>query len=438
MITTVAGRAFLKAFNEEGQSCLSAREFFEKHYFKLFFDHPKYMQWITNSPFVQMKSGQKPHLLTAAQRLEKLGNLHQKIGSGSPDASIAIGYPASEEKEYASTSGLVSDLPIATSEEDIYLSWIGSGLGLTVAGGYSILFNQQEVLLDIYKGWKHYRKFLNDPSLALMRENQVNTWNAQWLAYYYDTDDYREQFDFSRLQSKNIFGISADKIEVNTIAWSRLFFRIAQKFHGQTFVGYVYSHGQTNKTVGFIPFHFKSGNRLVEVYRQLFDPENRVGTKDFEGLFGLHIKRACEFGSIGLHALRPEKLKKYFADKKTAFNKPEEIPLYHAFKTWLVAMLSKNKEELLDHTSAVAVKLIRYRKEGSKTDRKNLVEEKLLGTRHQKTFLEGLTSLIKDVCDEDLSFFRDLRNETYLMTAEEFGYFAALLKFDYYMEDRKA
>lgn len=438
MITTITGRIFLQAFNRENDSHLSAREFFEEHYFKLFFDHPKYMQWITNSPFVQMKGGQKPHLLTEVQRLEKLGDLRQKVEAGNPEASIAIGYPASEEKEYASTSGLVSDLPIATEEEDIYLSWIGSGLGLTVAGGYSILFDQPEVLLDIHKGWKHYRKYLNDPSLTLMRGNQVNTWNAQWLAYYYNKDEFRERFDFIRLLDQKIFETSTDKIEVNTIPWSRLFFRIGQRFPDQTFMGYVYSHGQTNKTVGFIPFHFRSGNRLVEVYHELFAPENRIEKKDFEDLFGLHIKRACELGSVGLQALRPEKLKKYFTNNRPAFKKTEEIPLYHVFKTWLVTMLSKNKEELLKHTSTIAAKLIRYRKEGSKTDRKNLIEEKLLGTRQQKVFLEELTNLIKDVVDDDRGFFKDLRNDVYLMTPEEYGYFVALLKFDYYYEDRNA
>jgi len=66
------------------------------------------MQWITNSPFVQMKKGQKPELLTHEERLEKLNDLHTKIHSGLRDASIAIGYPASEEKDFATTSGQVN------------------------------------------------------------------------------------------------------------------------------------------------------------------------------------------------------------------------------------------------------------------------------------------------------------------------------------------
>eukprot|EP01036_Dinobryon_divergens_P045367 gene45367-60604_t len=81
-----------------------------------------------------MKTGQKPENLTANERIEKLDNLSEKAENSEPDASFALGFPASELKEYASTSGLVSDLQIPTTSDDIYLSWIGSGLGVGVAG----------------------------------------------------------------------------------------------------------------------------------------------------------------------------------------------------------------------------------------------------------------------------------------------------------------
>ncbi len=127
MITVNIGRTFLKAYNDKYKKELTAKEFFEQEYFELFFNHPKYLQWVTNSPFVQMKKGQKPHLLNDKERLEKLKNLYEKIDSGEKDASIAIGFPASEEKMFATTSGLVTDIDLGFRENDIYLSWIGSG-----------------------------------------------------------------------------------------------------------------------------------------------------------------------------------------------------------------------------------------------------------------------------------------------------------------------
>lgn len=44
MITTLVGKTFLKAYNEKYSKNYSAKEFFEKVYFELFFNHPKYMQ----------------------------------------------------------------------------------------------------------------------------------------------------------------------------------------------------------------------------------------------------------------------------------------------------------------------------------------------------------------------------------------------------------
>jgi hypothetical protein len=59
MIAIKIGRTFLNAYNKQYDKEYTAKEFFEKVHFELFYNNPKYMQWITNSPFVQMKKGQK-------------------------------------------------------------------------------------------------------------------------------------------------------------------------------------------------------------------------------------------------------------------------------------------------------------------------------------------------------------------------------------------
>ena len=462
MIAAVIGKTFLKAFNEKYGQNLNAKSFFEEHYFKTFFDHPKYMQWITNSPFVQMKAGQKPHLLTADERTEKLMDLHSKVAEGVPDASFAIGFSASEVKEFATTSGLVTDLILPSDEDEVYFSWIGGGLGIGVAGGYSIFFDQPDILLKTFEGWSVYRKYLNNPSLEKLRGNQINTWNGQWLTFAFG-EDYRETFDFAFLEQFGVFKSDSEKIEVNTINWSRLFFSISQQFPDESFTGYVFSLGQTNKTVGFIPFHFKSGSELKRVYRKLFDHElQKVDTKTFETLFGIHIKRACELGAIGLQALRPDGLKKYFSDpanlkltlpdvkskagedeeeyrerkEKLLEKDRENVIQYQVYKTWLVAMLTKNKEEITDYTQSIAEALHRYRKGATKLDRKTLIEKELFPAKTKKSFLDALTQIIKDVEEPDLVAFKTVRDEIHLMTNEEYGYFVTLLKFDYAYQER--
>ncbi|MFT7234160.1 MAG: hypothetical protein ACI8TA_003390 [Cyclobacteriaceae bacterium] len=438
MITTVIGRTFLDAYNKKYDKSLSPKEFFEQEYWDVFFNHPKYMQWVTNSPFVQMKSGQKPHLLQLEERQEKLENLFAKVAEGSPDASFALGFPASELKEYASTSGLVSDLNIPTVDDDVYLSWIGSGLGIGVAGGFSILYNDPNITLQTFEGWQVYRKYLNDPLLKNMRGNQINTWNGQWLTYSFDEDEFREDFEFSDLEDQNIFSVKESVTEVNTVNWSQLFFSLSQQFPEIEIMGYVYGFGQTNKTIGFIPFQLKSGQNLLSTYEKLFGG-TLANKKQFESLFGMHIKRACELGSIGMQALRPDSLKKLMDQGKSlTFKKEEDTINYHAYKTWLVAMLSKNKEEITDYTLELAKLLKRYRAGGTKLDRKTLLEKELLISGTKKAFIEALIHTVKDLEGADLESIKKLKDEVHLMSNEEFGYFSTLLRFDYAFVEQQA
>lgn len=431
MITAVVGRTFLDAYNQKFGKKLSPKEFFEQEYFEMFYNHPKYMQWVTNSAFVQMKKGQKPHLLSEDERKEKLSNLITKVEEEEPDASFAIGFPASEVKEFASTSGLVSDITIPVDEEEVYFSWIGSGLGLGVARGYTILFNDAEITLQTFEGWKYYRKYLNDPALQKLRSNQINSWNGQWIAYSFGSY-YRDDFDFSELTSEEIFKANEKLVEVNTVAWSKVYFSLSRRFSEKKLTAYVYGYGQTNKTVGFVPFQLKPGEKLKDVYQKLFGEDYFIDQGDFESLFGIHIKRACELGNIGLLALRPQNLTKYMRNpKKLSLKNDEDLITYKAYKTWLIAMLSKNKEEITDYTQEVAKIILTYRNSGKGTSRKNLVEKELFASQSKRKFIEALTEMIPDLEDEALTAIKQLKDEVHLMTNEEFGYFSTLLKFDY-------
>ncbi|SMD44432.1 hypothetical protein SAMN00777080_3053 [Aquiflexum balticum DSM 16537] len=445
MITSVIGRTFLKAYNEKYGKGYSPKEFFEKEYRQTFFNHEKYLMSGGNSPFENPKISWEKMIKgiipfeSQEKRDERFMKFMEKAQSvkGNLDASIAMGFPASDEREYASTSGLVSDLIIPVDEDEVYLSWIGSGLGITVAGGFSILFDNPIITLQTFEGWRNYRKYLNDPTLDKLRGNQINTWNGQWLTYSMDPDKFREDFDFTELQGNGIFKVDTSLAEVNTVNWSQLFFSLSQVFPKEELMGYVYGFGQTNKTIGFIPFQFKSGTRIKDVYSQLFGGKYST-SKEFESLFGMHIKRACELGSIGLLALRPDSLVKYMQDGKNLnFKKEEDLINYQAYKTWLIAMLSKNKEQITDYTMEIAKVILSYRNGGKGNSRITLVDKNLFDTKSKKEFLEHLTTIVSDADESNLEEIKQLRNEIHLMTNEEFIYFITLLKFDYSYLQRK-
>jgi hypothetical protein len=464
MIAATIGRTFLNAWNSKYKKGYSPKEFFDKVYFPLFFDHPKYLQWITNSPFVQMKNGQRPELLIHEERLEKLNDLHVKIDSGLRDASIAIGFPASEEKEFATTSGLVTDIDFKYDADEVYYSWIGGGLGIGVAGGYSIFFDYPQILLTLFDGWKVYRRLLNDPTLDKMRGNQINTWNGQWLNYAYSYD-FEENPDFGYLLNYGVFSQNEKMIQVNTIFWAKFYFNLSEKLNDETVTAYVYSLGQTNKTLGFIPFRFYQGRSILNIYKILFGENDALKQKkDYESLFGIHIKRACELGAVGLQALEPNGLREYFDKakmpdystkkvtpkngeslesfedrrKKIDQKEYENLISFRTYKTWLLAMITKNKQEDLHYSEEVAIALKKFRADAKKRDRANLIEKDLLQAKTKKQFLDGLASLIKDVEPELLETMKVLRDKVHLMNAEDFGYFLVLLKFDYAYQENNS
>ncbi|WNJ20034.1 hypothetical protein [Pontibacter sp. G13] len=465
MYTATVGRTFLDEYNRRNQTNLSAKEFFDEVLFSVIFDHPKYLMWVQNSPFVQGLGKKKP-FFNADERVERLEKLHEKITGGATDASIALGFPASDDEKFATTSGLVSfeDLPVEA--EDVYCSWIGAALSVGVAGGYTILFNDPNVSYQVFEGWQKYRELLQDSVLQnKIPSNKLSTWNGQWLWFRNNEDEYFPEFRFADLvRLESIFSIEPKEIAINTVPWSRLFFALSSSYSGKSMMAYVSSLGQTNKTVGFIPMKLQTGDFIHQVYQKLFGMDNyQINKKEFESLFGKHIKRACELGSIGLQALEPKNLRKYFGnDSNLKLAKPkvsrkktdsdeeyqekvekahakdhQNIITFHVYKTWLIAMIAKNKTEISDYTREIAKALMEFRENSRGTKGKNLLD-KLFANKRKENFLEYLTELInsegssKEIADQ----MNLLRDRVHFMNREDFTYFVALLKFDYAYQER--
>jgi hypothetical protein len=57
--------------------------------------------------------------------------------------------------------------------------------------------------------------------------------------------------------------------------------------------------------------------------------------------------------------------------------------------------------------------------------------DNLFESKSKKGFIDHLTTMVKDLEAIDLLTIKNLKDEIHLMTNEEFGYFATLLKFDY-------
>ena len=425
MITANIGKIFLEAYNIKYGTNHDAKSFFVEVYYPLFFDSNKYLQWVTNSPFVQMKKGQKVETLTSDERKEKLQEFIAKVNeSKSPDSSIAPGFPASEEKEFATTSGQVTNMDLSVSKDDYYLAWIGSSLGIGLQGGLSILFSNPDILLDIFEGWKLYRKALDETEK--LKGNQVNTWNGQWLAHRYDKGFYYAE---QPMAGFNPFETSKEgMMSISTQSWTKLLIGVTRQFSSPKMIGYVYNFGQTNTTLGFIPFNLEHIRRPIELYKKLF---GEIEGRKAEELWGTEkgFRACCQKGAIGIEAMQPKGLKQYMtADKGVKLPKYDEkqIISFHTYQIWLLAML--NNQEMWDKSLEFAKALKSYAESGKKgrTTNSRQIDE-VLGATNKRSFMEALSNIASDIYGIDC--IQEIAMTVNSMPTDNVPYFLTLVRF---------
>lgn len=422
MIAAAIGKRFLKAYNEKRECAYTAKEFFINEYFPLFFDKEKYMQWITNSPFVQgIKKGIPP---SATERKQKMQSLVEKVTNSNADASIAIGYPSLDLT--ATTSGQITNLNLPLSQEDVYASWIGSGLGIGVQGGLSILFDKEELLLDLFEGWKVYRNYL-DRTLKL-RGNQINTWNGQWIAHRYNPRTYDSNDKTAHFEPLD--NMKDGGLEVKTQSWTQIMTGIARNYPDVQLTGYIYNLGQTNTTIGFIPFKLPEIRKPLDLYEKYF------GTRDkeqAEHLFGtaFGFTKACQMGSIGINALEPKGLREFIQNGKVPSysSEDEEKKInFNTYKIWLVAML--NNEQLWDNAQQIATTLHQYASSGEKgkTNKSQSVKT-VLSAVSKKQFIDNLTTVIEAVPNK--AEYLEIGKLINSMPVDNVPYFLTLVRFQF-------
>lgn len=362
MIASKIGKTFLSVYNQKYEKNYSSKEFFTKELFPLFYDHPKYMQWVTNSPFVQglsstkdgtyglqeiikdisgktllfekqeevantiselsntgnyleltakKKAGKNIYFINGLKKLSKiersriLSDFQNKLSHTKPDASIAIGFPSQDL--IATTSGQITNIDLDIDEEEVYASWIGGGFGVGVQGGLAIYFDIPEILMTIYHGWQLYRNYLEE--MSKLRPNQIDTWNGQWLSHacsrYYNEMSPTAMFEepFSTMKD--------GRIEIKTQSWVKVLHGISQRFPQKNITGYVFSLGQTNTTIGFIQFSLSSLRKPIHFYKTLFGENDFLNNaKTIEELLGSEFtfRQSCTKGRIGVKALQPKGL----------------------------------------------------------------------------------------------------------------------------------
>ncbi|OFY91187.1 MAG: hypothetical protein A2266_08055 [Bacteroidetes bacterium RIFOXYA12_FULL_40_10] len=437
MIAATIGKIFLDAYNEKFKSNYSAKEFFVEKYYETFFNHNKYMMSAGNSPLEnpkiswdKMRTGQIPYE-TVEKRNNRFTKTVEKIDAGPADASIAIGFPTLDLT--ATTSGQVTNLNLPIATDDIYLSWIGSGLGIGVQSGLSLLFSNKQILLDLFEGWQVYRDYLNKtPDL---RGNQINTWNGQWIAHRYDKLSYDAT---SPTASFNPFGAMKDEgMEVNSQSWTKVLIGIARNYPESKLIAYVYSLGQMNITVGFVPFDLPRIRQPFELYDKYFGTTKR---EQVEQLFGTAIgfTKACQLGAIGVNALEPKGFRDCM-DKGVVpkYNSTEEEKTinFNTYQIWLLAML--NNEQLWGKAQQIATTLKSYSLSDQNAKKVKCQEvTNLLASVNKKQFIELLIQIVQGSPETDQ--LAEIAEIIHTMPGDNVPYFLTLIRFQYSVVNKKS
>ncbi|MDP2208211.1 MAG: hypothetical protein Q8K98_05470 [Bacteroidota bacterium] len=422
MYASVIGKKLVELINKEEKKERTPKEFFNEVYFPLFYDHPKYFHWTINSPFVQGYKSSRPP--SKEQRAQKLEELHNKVRTLKPDASFSIGFGAADDT--ATTSGQITSLTLPIESHDIYYSWIGAGFGIGMAGGLVMLIDNPEILKIIYEGWCKYRQLLNET--GILKGNQIETWNGQWLSYALNNNDYLTKL-FNPVEVKK------EGAAIPTQSWIKVLFAIAKKFPNGKLMAYVYNLGQTNTTIGFIQINLPEIKREIEMYNLLFGDFDVNLKKAIEDVYTTQysFKYVCQNGAIGLKEIEPKGLKEYLPSKnkeakEIKFKRDEKNLInYNIYLSWVIAML--NNKTIIQKAEEAANMLLSYASKSSrgKTTESNKVKI-LLDSVSRRAFIENLVPLIEGSKND---FFNALVEEIDKMQADKFPYFLTLLKFKY-------
>jgi len=399
MYTSHIGKQFLDIYNRTMKRNLTPREFFEREYFPIFFDHARYLQSPANTPLFQLIA--RKQTKSAAARKEMLEQVHSKIaafvtGEASlPEMSYAIGYPSADLM--GTTSGQVSNQILPLEGDDMYSSWFGSALGIGMEGGLNILIDNADLMLLLHEGWNIYRRYVEQTEGI---DNKIDTWNSIWLIHRLG-DDFNPKHP-----TANFHPVSPGKkgeAVMQRPPWTRIIFALSRMFPKSNLNAYTYSFGQMNKTIGFIQLSLSEVTRLSQIYQTVFGKMHLL--KDTTKLDEVYkaqrgFNLACESGAIGLRALEPKDLRKFMPGQSDKNEYPKEKNVESQitnsiYISWVLAML--NNKDLLALAERASAMLHDYgsREKRAKATRSNLVD-KLLNSKSRKEIIDCLVSILED------------------------------------------
>lgn len=434
------GRRLVALYNEHRHdgTPLSPREFFDEVVFPVFFDNETFLMWVNNSAFDQRYKQKKKRPLTEEVRQEALAQFHDDASElTEPHGHLYLGGTAREIS--ATTSGQVTSLATPVDADEVYLSWVGAAASIGVSGGLSLALDEEDVLLALLDGWPMYRRFIDEtPGLV---GHQVESWNGWWLTHCFKPR-FDERRPFRDFDAKDGLKKRGDSFRLDTQDWVQVLFALARQFPERSLTAYVFTFGNTNKTMGFRQLRLPEVRHFTDLYIHLFGEADGINDAAklaslYQTEFGFYT--VCRMGTVGLRAIQPAKLRDYIPKRGGAKKKPKPVKkdaqrlTYHQYLTWIIAML--DNKDLISLAEEAARTLRAHAESGTKARATQKREaEQVLDASGRRVFIDGLTEIVQDKDAEVRERLNELVNAIVGMPASDFPLLLTLMRFKYHAQ----
>lgn len=435
------GRRIVALHNEHRRDGppLSPRQFFDEVIFPDFFDDETLLMFVNNAPFDQAFMARKRIPMTHEVLADRLAELHDKLEVlPEPHWHLFIG--GYDKGPCDLFSGQITNVERRIDPEESICSWIGAAAGIGVSGGFSLLIDEDNVLLTLQDGWPMYRRYVEKTDG--LGGHQLDTWNGWWLTHRYGRhyDERRPLRDFDATANLKKYGRG---FKMSTQDWVKVLFALARRLPERSLTAYVYSIGtKGNKTIGFRQLLLPEVNAFADLYVHLFGEADGVPNPAalaalYQTEFG--FRTACNMGTIGLRAIQPAKLRDYLpmrggAGKTPAPPKKDDQRLtFHLYLTWIIAML--DNKDLISLAEEAARTLRAHAKSGTKGRATQKREaEQVLDASGRRAFIDSLTEVVKHGDGEATSQLNSLVDAIVAMPASDFPLLLTLMRFKYHAQ----
>jgi hypothetical protein len=326
MIIANYGKLFLDYFNkkrkENGENEMTPKQFFiEELYPILIKGFLQPLIFVPNSKWNNPSVvGNRKKILNNNQYDNSIDKFIDDVEEGRKESSFFV--KGVGHRDLLASFNEALDINYDYNKDNAYYSWIGHGLAIQLQNKLLFLFNDGELLYNIYIGWKKCRDIINKQHNinSIYTNTIINKWNGQWLNYLHNNEIKYTKNEFNPFEYD--YEIYKKKRNINPVSWIELFFNMAKhtsKRYGELY-SYVYKlDNQGDTTFEYVSINLDEFNSFKKYCNNnFFETNEKIKNSEIKSFYNsntISLEKLCEFKSIGFYSLKPKLLYSLYDNK---------------------------------------------------------------------------------------------------------------------------